>query len=361
MAFQPFSPLFAGGLVGGVSRAVYGMFEGARPTAYSPEAALLNQPLRDPRLAPKVPMSPTDIDSGTLAALSKMGMKRGKLITHESHPELMAGWEAMAQRAGIPAPQLIIAENKVPNAGALMIHKPAQEVVMTTGLLQRLDLRETLAVLGHELGHAKSDHTTPRVVASLGLGLLGVSLSLALGRFLRIGDRIDGLMQRTKVTSWVSEHVFGRTHGGMGLLESSGYFMGGLIAGNTVAAHLTVRPTELDADAKGAQISTDPQGLAMALQHLESYGQKQGPVKRMLAKILSGYPSTEERISRLETMHAQTGSQPLAASVPVGVAPMPQAVVPAPVEMPPVGPVTQVAGAQHESRLAVGEPMHQIA
>lgn len=129
--------------LGSAARLVHGLFHAPVP---SPEAALLNSTLRDARLAPQVPMSHEQIDVGTLAQLSGIGLKRGKLVTEASHPELMAAWKGMAQRAGLGhAPQLIIAESDTLNA--LTISK--DEVAITTGLLKRLDLRQTVAVLGH--------------------------------------------------------------------------------------------------------------------------------------------------------------------------------------------------------------------
>lgn len=361
--------MFEGGLVGSISRALYSMGAWLSPTAYAPETSLTTQPMRDPRLVPKAPMSNGDIDAGTLAALSKAGMMRGKLVTHESHPELMGAWETMAKRAGIPPPQLIIADSKVPNAAALMIHKPAQEVVISNSLLQRLDLRETLGVLGHELGHSNSDHSSPRLLARAALGLGGFWGGLMLGRTLKPFTRLDNLVSKVKPIDW----VIGKTLGPQQLRQMKtdavdAVTLGsiGSFVGNIAAAHLTVRPTELDADSKGAAISGDPQGLALALRQLESHRKTVHPVKQFLAKALSGYPSTQERVSRLEEIHQRQGSQPLvpgveqlAPSAPVERAPV-MGVMPQMPTPPSPAPVTHVQSASLQSRLAVGAPTLDI-
>jgi Zn-dependent protease with chaperone function len=137
---------------------------------FSPEETLAEAKNIDPRLVPKVPMQSADIDANLMLELSKMGMKRGRLVSAQSHPELMQAWQVMSARAGLKkAPQLIIVESKIINA---MTVSP-EEVVVTTALLKKLDLRETCAVLGHELGHATSDHKRPRIAAMAVFGILG--------------------------------------------------------------------------------------------------------------------------------------------------------------------------------------------
>jgi predicted Zn-dependent protease len=101
----------------------------------------------------------------------------------------------------------------------------------------------------------------------------------------------------------------------------------GLGLGSIVANQVSVRPTELDADRKGAMISGDPEGLISALSKLEST-RKSGPIGSFFAHLRSGYPSTETRIRHLrglpQTMPASTETGPIAEiqSVPVeGVSP----------------------------------------
>lgn len=282
--------------LGSAARLVHGLFHAPVP---SPEAALLNSTLRDARLAPQVPMSHEQIDVGTLAQLSGIGLKRGKLVTEASHPELMAAWKGMAQRAGLGhAPQLIIAESDTLNA--LTISK--DEVAITTGLLKRLDLRQTVAVLGHELGHVGSDHVSSRVVATAALAGAGIAAGNEFGRHGGISTVSGKLAQRfpkaTPILKWFGLNPHHQSSSALGY---TAYIGAGALAGSVLANHLSVRPTELDADRKGAHICADPQGLASALEVLQQLSSKK-TFMGTLKHLQSGYPSIQTRIDALRQM-----------------------------------------------------------
>ncbi|MEJ0009584.1 MAG: M48 family metalloprotease [Alphaproteobacteria bacterium] len=155
MAFDPTLPLAATGP--GLWSRLSGLVRGLlAPAPWSPEEDLSLTPHIDPRLVPRAKMSAEEIDAGALLRLSGLGLRHGKLITAESHPELNAAWNAMCARAGLPRPrQLILCETDMVNAFTL----PTGEVAVTTGMFKVLDLRETVAMLGHELGHAR--HARP--------------------------------------------------------------------------------------------------------------------------------------------------------------------------------------------------------
>ena len=298
-------------VLGAVSRWAQQLFARAD---FSPEEALANAPGIDPRLVPRVKMSANDIDVHLLNELGKLGLKRGKLMTAESHPELMQAWQTMSQRAGLKqAPQLILVESKTINA----LTVTPEEMVVTTGLLKTLNLREVTAVLGHELGHGISDHHRPRLIARVGLGSLG-----ALGA--------HTLAQRFGLQKWNRNSVL------MTAVDEAAVLGVGAMVGTVVANQATVRPTELDADRKGAAISGDPQGLANALRKLGSH-QGRNPVLNFFMHLKSGYPAVETRIEKLEEI-ART-----MAATPQPVA-RPQA-------QPAVQPSSQVTGVMASERL----------
>lgn len=235
------------GFVQGVSGVDYGTFD--RP--------LNESMIMDPRLRARVPMSSEGIDKKTRHHLGKAGLYYVKLATAETHPELMRAWEIMCQRAGLEkAPQLIIAESKMVNALTLNRH----EVAVTTGLLEALDLRETVAVLGHELGHARNDHGAVRIAAHIGFGGIGLLVGSVFGYF---ADVI------------------------------------GFLTGGVTANQVTVKPTELQADLEGAAISGDPEGLIRALHKLNKHNHK-NPITSFVGYMNSGYPTMKERIDNLQ-------------------------------------------------------------
>ena len=326
MALTPDSlslSLAASGVLAKAQRAVGSFFMPA-PQPYSVESQLRDGTLRDARLAPRAPMTSDGLDVGLLTQLSQVGLKRGKQVNAASHPELMQAWNAMASRAGLPTPpQLIIAESDALNA--LTVTK--QEVVITTGLLKILDLRETVAVLGHELGHVQSDHTRPRAMWMGGLGAIG---AWAGNEFGRAGGA--NMLLAKAASKWpVLETIRGFFYRGpfvghpSSLLGSSLYVAAGVGVGATIGKHASVRPTELDADAKGAFICGDAAGLAMALQSLDQHVKRSG-LAQTVGLLRSGYPSMQRRITSLQRMAEQSPQRSVLDSLP----PVPPAPVAAP-------------------------------
>lgn len=289
-------------------------------TDFSPEEVLNNTPGIDPRFIAKAPMSNADIDVHVLSQLGSIGLKRGKEITATSHPELYHAWAAMSTRAGLtPPPQLILAESKTINALTLS----PQEIVVTTGLLKLLNLREVTAVLGHELGHGSSNHTTPRVLATGIFGAAGLVLGDhfayhgGIGHYLKADVANPGFLRRAALG------LFGNGKAPLSFLGSAASVAAGGALGMMVANQVSVRPTELDADRKGALISGDPEGLISALSKLD-HGRKASPIRTFFSYLQSGYPSMETRIRRLreleQRMPAESPAAPMEAVAPVPVA-----------------------------------------
>ena len=290
------------------TRAVTSLFA---PAEHSPEYDLLTGPMRDARLVPRVPMSNADIDVGLLTQLSSIGLKRAKQVTDQSHPELMQVWKTMAHRAGLAkAPQLIIAES--PSLNALTVNK--DEVTITTGLLRILDLRETAAVLGHELGHVQSDHVGPRTMWMGGLSMLGAFAGNEFGRkggantlMHAVGGKVP-LVETLR--GWFYPKAY--TNKASSMLGYMAYMGAGVAVGSTAGKHMSVHPTELDADAKGAAISGDPEGLAAALAALQQHSPRTSFMTKV-AQMRSGYPSTEKRIEHLRRLAGQQQDVPVVA------------------------------------------------
>lgn len=266
---------------------------------FSTEPTLASMSGIDPFFIPRAPMSSANLDHGLLTKLSNEGYKRGKEITPQTHPELHRIWVDMCGRAGLNrVPQLVLAESRAMNAASM---SEENAVMVSTGLLSRLNLREVCAVLGHELGHESSDHATPRVLAHLGLMGAGGVLGNMFARRGGFGAMIKQVENPSALRRF-GHYIFGNGTEQSSVLGSGLYIATGGNLGIVAARQFTVHPTELDADRKGAAISGDPEGLASALMKLEG-----GKVKRTLGQrilhgvhfIISGYPSTENRIAKL--------------------------------------------------------------
>lgn len=299
MAILPDSTSFAFGLssmLGKASRAITGLF--APPPPHSAEHALTSSPMVDARLVPRVPMSNAELDVGILAQLSSIGLLRGKQVSDASHPELMRAWNIMSQRAGLPvAPQLIIAESDSLNA----VTATPYEVTITTGLLKILNLHETCAVLGHELGHITSDHVKPRVMWMGGLGALGAVVGNEAARrggtnrlLHAIGSKLSFI---ETLRGWVYPKVYEQK--ASSALGYAFFISTAAAIGSMIGRNISVRSTELDADAKGAAISGDPLAMASALGKMQACSRR-SPFMEAKARIDAGYPKTEKRVENLK-------------------------------------------------------------
>jgi hypothetical protein len=96
------------------------------------------------------------------------------------------------------------------------------------------------------------------------------------------------------------------------MLGYMAYMGAGVAVGSTLGKHMSVHPTELDADAKGAAISGDPQGLAAALTALQQHSPRTGFMIKV-AQMRSGYPSMEKRIENLRRLAGQQQDVPVVA------------------------------------------------
>ncbi len=259
----------------------------------------------DPHFIPRVPMRADTIDAGLLTKLAAKSMKHGKEITAETHPEFYAAWVELSKRAGlVPPPQLILAESNVVNA----LTMTKQEVVITTGMIRTLNMRELTAVLGHELGHVTSKRKFPDLD---NLKLLSVPLAVAGGIFAYSGGFAQLLKSDAananalqKAANWLVEKRNPlMTALGCILYAAAGAAIGtGMaIAGKIAVKQVLVRPSELEADHNGALISGDPEGLISALGKLEA-ARSPRPIDNYIKWLKSGYPSAQHRIEKLRQL-----------------------------------------------------------
>lgn len=324
MPVLPTSLTFGSGISAQLMRAsqwVQGHFTSQE---FSNEYALDHVTLIDERLRPKAPMPKDDIEIMTRLNLSNMGLRNAQLVTAESHPELHAAWGTLCQRAGYGTkmPQLIITESKIANAMEIT----DSEMVITTGLLKMLTLREVVGVLGHELGHGRHDHTGPRVAALSVFGAAGALTGNFVGKM--GGDNPSGvhphLRRFGKAGEWVEKHFFpalprGEVPRPASMLGYASYIAAGVGIGQIAANQVSVKPTELQADLDGVAISGDPEALASALSKMQA-ADPRGPISRFWGYLASGYPTVNERVDNIRRAAAEIPANP----VPAALGPVPQ-------------------------------------
>lgn len=204
----------------------------------------------------------------------------------------------LAKRAELPAlPRLYLLPNHEINAFAMGSGRDAA-IAISSGLLRRLDRREILGVLAHEVSHialgdtriltmaAQASHMT-RTLAFFGMLITLVYLPL----YLTMGHGIPLLL--------------------IVLLLSAP------LASTWLQLALS-RTREFAADMKAAALTEDPRGLASALNTLE-LSRKGSFFERLLMprlenkepKWLRSHPPTRERIRRLLEVQAKPVMRPL--------------------------------------------------
>ncbi len=200
-------------------------------------------------------------------------------------PGLYAIVEALAERAGLERlPRLYYLPSRLMNAFATGRRDDAA-IVLSDGLLRRLERRELIGVLAHELAHVANGDiqvmtfadTLSRITSLL--ALLGQILLL-----LSIPALLLGLATPPLLALLV------------------------LLAAPTLSALVQLalsRNREYEADRSAAELSGDPVGLALALDKLErqqgSFWEQMMLPGRHLPdpSLLRTHPPTQERIARL--------------------------------------------------------------
>jgi len=110
----------------------------------------------------------------------------------DSHPDLLARVDRLAQTAGIESPSVAVSRSGVPNAFAVSPRPSDATVVVTDGLIDSLDGDELDAVLAHELAHVKNRDVTVMSLSyflpSLTYAVATVAFFILKGLFYVVGN-----------------------------------------------------------------------------------------------------------------------------------------------------------------------------
>ena len=220
----------------------------------------------------------------------------------EEHRYLINVSEAVALGAGVPTPKVYVIDSPAPNAFATGRDPRHGTIAVTTGLMQLLDRQELEGVIAHEMAHVKNYDIR---FASM--------LAATVGAIVLLRD-----------VAWR-----GMVYGGRSRRSSSGDGKGQGIAMLLLVVLLVLAPIlatmlklavsrrrEYLADATGAYITRNPDGLASALTKIRDYAGAPlevsegvrhlyftNPAKRLNAAVwLSTHPPIDDRISRLRRM-----------------------------------------------------------
>jgi heat shock protein HtpX len=223
-------------------------------------------------------------------------------VTKEEAPELVRVVENVAIGAGLTrTPPVYIVDDPAPNAFAAGRDPNHAYVCVTTGLLQLMDKRELEGVIAHEIGHIRNRDVRLMSLATVMVGVIALlaDFMIRMSIFGGGGRRRDNQNPLFMVLAIV------------GLIIAP-------IAATLIQFALS-RRREYLADEASAEITGDPEGLALALRKLDQDPQQLRHLNRATAHLyieaplnkadglggaLSGlfdtHPSLESRIERLE-------------------------------------------------------------
>ena len=94
-----------------------------------------------------------------------MFMASAVKVTPKQCPDLHAKLQIACTTLGVDMPDMFIQQNPLVNAFTGGVEKPV--IVLHSGLLERLNDEETLAVIAHEVGHIHSEHVLYLTAARL--------------------------------------------------------------------------------------------------------------------------------------------------------------------------------------------------
>ncbi len=224
-------------------------------------------------------------------------MMRAKPVTLQEEPELYRLTENLAITSGLPMPRLYIMEENQPNAFATGRDEKHATVVVTRGLMDKLDRSELEGVVAHELAHIKNKDILLGTVIIVLVGAIAMISNLALRMSFYRGNR-------SKDNNLVILIV-----GLVGLILAP-------LAAAVIKASVS-RRREFLADASGALLTRYPEGLAKALAKISSDSSqlsradtssahlfitspfKEKQSKNWMVGLFSTHPPVEERIRRL--------------------------------------------------------------
>jgi heat shock protein HtpX len=208
--------------------------------------------------------------------------------------------EEMALAAGLPTPKVYVQDSRDINAFATG-HKPEDSIICaTTGALQQLNSEELEGVIGHEMSHIRNRDILVMTVTVGVVGAIALIAEIALRMMFFTGGRSNDRKGGGNIIVLVIAIIF--------------IILAPIFSRLTYLA--ISRKREYLADADGAYLTRNPEGLAKALEKIKGdipddpKGSKtvaplyiSNPFKRALRdSIWSTHPPLDERIRRLRSM-----------------------------------------------------------
>lgn len=217
------------------------------------------------------------------------------------YPQLHAIVEKLAQKLSIPKPDVYIINDPAPNAFATGRGPGHASVAATTGILSRMNEQELEGVMAHELSHVVNRDILVMTVAVVLAGVISVMADMCIRMSMFSSRRDNGDQQSMNPVI---------------LIATLAAIVIAPIAAQLLQLAIS-RRREYLADASGADLLGSGEGLASALEKIESY---ESPLRnasyttahlfisnpfgghdagKFLASLFSTHPPIEKRIAIL--------------------------------------------------------------
>lgn len=234
-----------------------------------------------------------------------LAISKAKPVEKKDYPYLYNVVEGLAIAAGLPKPRCYIIDDTAPNAFASGRNPKNSVIVVTKGLLEKLNRAELEGVIAHEMAHIKNYDVLVQTLTVVMVGVVVLLSDWILRSFIWGG-------RRRRASSK------GRGSGAE-ILIVVGLVLAVLSPIVSQLVRLAIsRKREFLADANGALLTRYPPGLASALKKLAADREPLEAANKATAhlyivnplkdikgrvnKLFSTHPPIEERVSALEKM-----------------------------------------------------------
>ena len=235
-----------------------------------------------------------------------LAMSKARPVTKEEFPYLYNVVEGLTIAAGLSPPRCYVIDDTAPNAFATGRNPKNSVIVVTTGLLDKLNRVELEGVIAHEMSHIKNYDVLLQTLVVVMVGIVAL-----LSDWMRRTFWWGGGRRRSSDR--------GKGSGGAAIILALALIMAILSPLIAQLIRFAVsRKREFLADANGAMLTRYPPGLASALRKISADKEPleaankatahlyivnplkdiRGPVNR----LFSTHPPIEERIAALEKM-----------------------------------------------------------
>jgi len=218
------------------------------------------------------------------ASAEALAISGAREIQKSDNPRLWRIVENLSITTGTPMPRVFIIDDPAPNAFATGRDPKHAAVAATTGLLDIMDDSELEGVMAHELGHVRN--------YDIRVSMIVFGLVVAVGM-------IADLLVRMAILGGRGS----RNNGGPILLV---FGLIAMIVAPLLAAMVQAaisRQREYLADATGALTTRYPEGLARALEKLETYSRPMARQNTSMAHMWISNPNKPGFMARLFSTH----------------------------------------------------------